>query len=333
MAEAAYRVLQLGQESAFGTSVAATTIFPCDPGSGEFELDRAAESPDEDYGMAVRHQAGRGSFGVRAATGSLSFVMRFEDLMHPLQMTLGTPVITAGTPTTYTFTADTTSSTVKPYTIEVADDTQDWKVTSALCTQLDMSFDALTAPGNAMWTATATLQGIDKAKATATSSLSAPSTLESMEGHLTTLAVGPVGTAFASLTELSGSLKSLSISINDPKPLRVYGGTADKASAAGRQKREITIEAQLKESATTVAEFDIFNVSGGQPTDRRWRVTIDGSGDNSMTIDFRVRYTAFNVDPDVDGERLFHVTAYAVYDSTLASDIEITLKNDVTSIP
>ena len=154
-----------------------------------------------------------------------------------------------------------------------------------------------------------------------------------MEGHLTTLAVGPVGTAFASLAELSGSLKSLSISISDPKPLRVYGGTVDKATAAGRQKREITVEAQLKESATTVAEFDIFNVTGGLPTDRRWRVTIDGSGDNNMTIDFRVRYTAFNVDPDVDGERLFHVTGYAVYDATLTSDIQVILKNDVTSIP
>src|SRR5574338_369977 len=100
MAESAYRVLQLGQQSSFATAVAATTIFPCEPGSGEFELDRAAESPDEDYGVAIRHQAGRGSFGVRAATGSLSSVVRFEDFMHLLQMTIGTPVITAGTPTT-----------------------------------------------------------------------------------------------------------------------------------------------------------------------------------------------------------------------------------------
>ena len=253
--------------------------------------------------------------------------------MHPLQMTIGTPVITAGTPTTYTFTGDSTSSTVKSYTIEVADDTQDWKVTSVLGTQLDMSFDALTAPGNAMWNASLTLQGIDKAKATATSSLSAPAALETMEGHLTTLSVGPVGTAFADLTALTASLKSLSISISDPKPLRVYGGTADVATAAGRQKREITFEAQLKESATTVAEFDIFNVAGGLPTDRRWRVAIDGSGNNSMTVDARVRYTAFNVEPEVDGERLFHVTGYAVYDSTLSSDIQVILKNNVTSIP
>lgn len=334
MAESAYRVLQIGQESVFGTAVAATTIYPCDPGSGEFELDRAAESPDEDYGMAVRHQAGRGSFGVRAATGSLTSVVRFEDIGHLLQMTLGSDAVTgSSSPYTHTFTGDTTSSSVVPYTIEIADDTQDWKVTSALCTQLDLSYDALTAPGNAMWQASATLQGIDKAKATATSSLTAPTALETMEGHLTTLSIGSVSTAFGSLTAVTGALKSVSISIADPKPLRVYGGSSDLASAAGRQKREVTIEAQLKENATTTGEFDVFNVSGGLPTDKRWRIAVDGSGDNAMTIDFRVRYTSFNVDPDVDGERLYHVTGYAVYDSTLASDIEIAVTNAVATLP
>lgn len=338
MTEAAYRVLQLGQESSFGTSVAATTIFPCDPGSGEFELDRAAESPDEDYGVAVRHQAGRGSFGVRAATGSLNSTVRFQDIGHLLTMTLGTAVTTGSGTYTHVFTGDTTTSTVKPYTIEVADDTQDWDVTSVLCTQLDLSFDALTAPGNAMWNAAATLQGIDKAKSTATSALSAPGTLETVEGHLTALYEGPVGTAFASLSEMTGSLVSYSISISDPKPLRVYGGTAltsDTATAHGRQKRETTFSAMLKLSATSISNvFDIFNVSGGLPTDRRWRVKAIGSGVNVFMIDGRVRFTSVNIAPDErDGERLVSVDGYYVHDSTLSSDIQVTVINAVSSLP
>ena len=339
MTEAAYRVLQLGRETTFGTSVAATTIFPCDPGSGEFELDRSAESPDEDYGVAVRHQAGRGSFGVRAATGSLNANVRFEDIGHLLTMTLGTAV-TSGTaaPYTHTFTGDTTTSTVKPYTIEVSDDTQDWDVVSVLCTQLDLSYDAITAPGNSMWTAAATLQGIDKAKSTATTSLTAPTTLETVEGHLTALYEGPVGTAFASLTELTGSLVSYSVSISDPKPLRAYGGTAitdDKATGHGRQKRETTFSAMLKLSATTVTNmFDIFNVSGGLPTDRRWRVKAIGSSSKSLIIDGRVRFTSVNIAPDErDGERLVSVDGYYVYDSTIASDIQIAVSNGVATLP
>jgi len=72
MSEAVFRVLQLGHQSAFGSGTAATTIFPVDPGSGEFELDRAIESPDEDYGVIARHQQGRGSNGVRIATGNVT---------------------------------------------------------------------------------------------------------------------------------------------------------------------------------------------------------------------------------------------------------------------
>jgi hypothetical protein len=334
MAEAAYRVLQLGQETTFGTSVAATTIFPCDPGSGEFELDRAAESPDEDYGLAVRHQAGRGSFGVRLATGSLNSVMRFEDFGHLLQMMFGAPTTTGSGPYVHTFTGDPTSSyTHKLYTVEVSDDTQDWDVTSVVATQLDMSFDALTAPGNAMWNASVTLQGLDKAKSTATASLSAPTALETMEGHLTTLSVGSTATAFGSLTAMTDHLKSASISISQAKPPRVAGGTSDKAYAYGRQKREITIDLQLKESVTSIAEFDIFNVTGGLPTDRRIRLAVDGSGNNAFTQDYRIRYTAVPIEPDVDGERLVHVTGYGVYDSTLASDLSLALTNDVEALP
>jgi len=83
MAEAAYRVVQLGRQSSFATAVAATTRFPCDPGSGEFTLNRASEIPDEDLGRAIRNaQPGRGSHGVRIATATLSAVARFEDIGH-----------------------------------------------------------------------------------------------------------------------------------------------------------------------------------------------------------------------------------------------------------
>lgn len=331
MSEAAFRVLQLGQQGSFGgTAWPATVIYPCDPGSGEFELDRAIESPDEDYGVAVRHQASRGSNGVRVATGNLSSTARFEDLEHILEMTLGTAVRTGAGTYTHTWTGDAASTTVLPYTVEVGEETQDWAVPSVVCEQFDLGFDALTVPGNSMWTVNATLKGVDKKKATATGSLSAPSVLETMEGHLSQLYEGPVGTAFASLSELAAHLVQYRVTVADPKPFRVYGDDADDiASAMGRGKRETSFEALLKISASSVANvFDIFNVSGGLPTDRRWRVKVTGVAPKTMTIDGRVRFTSVNVDPDGrDGERLLSVAGYYVYDSTLASDIQAIIVN------
>ena len=334
MAEAVFRVLQIGEETTFGTSVAATTIYPCDPGSGEFELDRSVLSPDEDYGIIPRHQANRGVNGVRIATGSLSSHARYEDLSHILKMTLSDDTVTGAGPYVHTFTGDTSSHTVKPYTFEVADDTQDWDVVSVHCESLELGFDTLSAPGNSPWTLSADLRGIDKVKSTATAALTAPSELETIEGAFTQLYEGTDATAFASLAELANSLVSYRVTIADPKPLRIYGAsTGDIATAFGRQKREISFEAQLKLSADTVTNvYDIFNVTGSFPDDRRWRIETTGSGTKGMTIDGRVRFTSVNVDPDVrDGERVLSVNGYYVYDSTLASDIVIAITNGVAT--
>lgn len=334
MAEAVFRSLQLGEETTFGTSVAATTVYPCDPGSGEFELDRSVLSPDEDYGMIPRHQPTRGVNGVRIATGSLSSHARYEDLPHILQMTASAAVTTGAGPYVHTFTGDTTSNTIKSYTVEINDDTQDFDITSVHCTSLDLGFDTLSAPGNSPWTLSAELRGVDKTKSTATAALSAPSTLETIEGAFTQLYEGTTGTAFGSLSELSGHLVMYRLTIADPKPLRHYGAASgDVASGYGRQKREISFEAQLKLSASSITNvFDIYNTSGASVTDRRWRISTTGSGNKSMDIDGRVRFTSVNVDPDVrDGERVLSVAGYYVYDSTLASDIVIAITNDTAS--
>src|SRR3954463_13705492 len=99
MSEGLFDVIQFGRQAGVGTAVAATTRFPADAGFLGFELDRAAESPDEDTGSSSREQTGRESFGVRLATASMPFVGRFEDIAHMFEMhvagTSGTPTGTA----------------------------------------------------------------------------------------------------------------------------------------------------------------------------------------------------------------------------------------------
>lgn len=326
MSEAALRVLQIGQESTFGTSVPATTIYPCEPGSGEFELDRSPESPDEDYGMIVRHQPTRGQWGVRQATGSINSMARFEDVGQILKSAIGPAVITGAGPYTYTYTPAVTSDTAVSQTIEVNDDTQDWDVVSALCTNFSIGFDAITVPGNFPWSLTSDWVAVDKEKSTATAALSAPAIIETIEGQWTQIFAGSTATAFGSLTELSAHLVQFRLTADTPHPLRIYGSsTGDKATGRGLMKRELTFESMVKISATSTAEFfDIFNVTGGLPTDRRMRIKATGSGTKTFTIDGRVRAQTVNVDPDGrDGERLYAITGVFMYDSTLASDIQM----------
>lgn len=335
MAEiAAFRTVQIGKESSYGTEVDATIIFPADVATGEFQLNRAHEIPDEDFGSIDSYMAGRGSYGVRQATGSVSMQASFELVPYLLQMAIGTPV-TSGTadPYTHTFTAESTSALAKSYTWEVDAGTQDWIATGVVVTRFDIGFDAVTAGQNAMWTLNADLLANDLATGTATTSLSAPSPIQTMEGHLTQLYEGPAGTAFASLSELTGSLVQYRLTVDCPKPLLPYGGTADKATALGRGKRTVTASGLVVVSASTISDlFDIYNVTGALPTDRRMRIKCSGSSSTSFTIDHRVEYDDIHVEPNGrDGERLLAFSAKVPYDSTLASALQIAVNNATSS--
>ena len=343
MSEGVFNIVALGRQADIATAVAATTVFPVDAGFLGFELDRATESPDEDIASTSRAYPGRESHGVRWATASLPFVGRFQDIVHALEMhidTIGTPTGTAS-PYSWAYTFDETGSllntALKPYTIEYGVDgsTQDeWRAVGVIADTLELGFDALTAPGNSMWKGTLGLVAVNLEANALTGTAVAPSTLETMEGHLTTLAEGPTGTAFASLSALTGSLKQFSFSSSLNATGRAYGGSSDTATSIGRSgKGEVTFDALIGISATSKTNiWDIYNVSGSVATERRWRLTISGTSPNSMTIDFRCRFRAVPIG-DQDGERLYAVNGVWVYDSTLGGRGKFTLANAVATIP
>ncbi len=327
------------------TAVATTTVFPVDQGFLGFELDRASESPDEDFGSTSREMSGRESTGVRWATASMPFVARFQDIVHPLEMHVA--AITGGTPTgtaspyTYGYTYDETynllSTALKPYTIEygVSGSTQDeWRATGVIADSLELGFDALSAPGNSMWKGTLGLVALNRDVHTITAGQNPPTVLETMEGHLTTIAEGPTGTAFASLAALTGSLKQYSLRSNLSATGRVYGGATDLATAIGRSgKGTVEFDALIGISSTSKTDIDdIYEVSGALPTERRWRITCTGSGVNSFIYDARVRFRSVNVG-ESNGERLYAVHGVCVKDSTLSGRGKFTLANAVATIP
>lgn len=340
MSEGVFQVVQLGRQSAVGTGVSATTVFPVDAGFMGLELDRATEIPNEDFGSTSRDYAGRASHGVRWATGDIEVVGRFEDIMHLFEMHVA--AVSGGTATggTYTYTFDETSallsSGLKPYTLEygVNGTTQDeWRGIGVIADELELGFDALTAPGNSMWKAKASLVALNRTQTALTDSLTAPGTLTTMEGHLTTIADGSTSTAFGSLSALTASLKQYSFKSKIGAVGRVYGGSSDTATAIGRSdKGEIDFDALILISSTTDTNIRaIYDVSGSVPTERRWRV-VTTVGTQSMTIDGRVLFTKVARD-ESDGEVLYAVSGKYLYDSTLAGRMKITLVSNVTTIP
>ena len=344
MSEGVFNLVQFGRQAAVATGTAASTIFPVDAGFLGFELDRASESPEEDFGISSREYPGRESTGVRWATASLPFVARYQDLFHALEMHVvnqGTASGTAGGTCTWPYTFNETtellSGALKPYTVEYGVDgsTQDeWEAVGVLANELELGFDALSAPGNSMWKGTLGLVGLTRTPAAMTGGLSAPATLETIEGHLTQFYEGSTSTAFASLGTASGTLKQFSFRSNVNAVGRAYGGTADVATSIGRSgKGEVEFDALIGINSTTDTDIlDIFEVAGSVVTERRWRIDASGSGVNKLTIDFRCRFRAVNIG-EHEGERLYAVNGVWVYDSTLAGRGKIQVTNSLVTIP
>lgn len=331
MGEAAFNLLQFGIQSAVGTAVPATALFPCDPGV-IIDLDRAIQSPEEDFGVLSRHQPGRASSGIRGAEFPLTCLVRFEDIIRVFEMRLAGGIVPTGGPLyLWAYTLDETASTTKFLTWENADDAQGWRLFGGTVTDLELGFDALSAPGESPWKLSATVIGLNREAVTVTAGLSAPASMETVEGHLTTLLEGTTATAFASLAELSAHLIMYKLKISGDRPRRAYGSASDVASAYGIVKPEVTVEAMIKQSASAKSNIhDIYNASGSVPGERRWRVKAAGSAGKYLQIDHRVRFTSVPIG-ERDGERVLHVQGHAVKDSTLASSLLITVANAVAS--
>ena len=164
--------------------------------------------------------------------------------------------------------------------------------------------------------------------------VAARSGMEVMQGHLTQLYEGTTGTAFASLTELAGSLKSYTQTTNRNLARRAYGGTSDVAVRYGFKDMSTgTFEAKVGVSATSKSDFhDIWDVASPAPLgERRWRIKVTGTGSKLMYIDSRVGIFAVPTD-EVDGERIFKVSGEFVDDSTLGAPLQWQITNGIASL-
>ena len=155
-----------------------------------------------------------------------------------------------------------------------------------------------------------------------------------VQGHLTRLYEGTTGTAFASLAELAGSLKSFTMTSNRNLARRAYGSSSDVATAFGfKDMSNTTFEAKVAVSASSKSDFhDIWNAASPAALgERRWRVKAIGTGSKAFTIDLRAGILAVPYD-DVDGERVFKVTGECVDDATLGAPWQATVTNGIAAL-
>lgn len=339
MSEAVFDLCQIGAQggtmAAPGTAAAATFLFPLN-GKAVADLDRASQFPNQDRGRNSRNAAGQGFHGMRGSSVSLPFDCSFEDLQDILEMHWSVVAASGPVSTYYTraFLLEVGTPTITPKTIQLAtkDATEaQQRLVSALADQLTISFPEITAPGASPWSATAEMIALDREISAYTGSLDSKTGREQIHGHLTKLYEGDTTTAFASLSELSGSLKSMSLATNRNLRRRAYGGASDIATKFGfGDKTNGTFELKIGISSTAKTDFhDIWDVASPAPLgERRWRLQATGTGSKMATIDARVGIMAVPYD-EADGERLFKVTGELVDDPTLDALAMFTLVNKI----
>jgi len=305
VSDAIFNIVQIGQQADTTTAVPATVLFPVDAGA-VIDADRSARNPDEDYGQNASAQPGRGAYGLRGASLSLTGDVRAEDFMEILEMHaagISGGNATSGSAGAYVwdYLWDITSDSKKRYTIEAgAVDTvnDQWRAVGCLCNTLEIGFDALTAPGNAPWKFTAGIEALYREQSALTGGLSAPAPLETFEGHMTSMYEGATGTAFASLAALTGSLKSFKLNSDLGLTRRAYGGTADYAVGWGQaQRKALTFTAEVAINNTSKGNIhDVYETAGSSMTERRWRILTRGSRLTTQNEKQTVTYTVAATD-------------------------------------
>jgi hypothetical protein len=341
VSEEVFGIAQIGRQAgdfyAPGAAVAGAILYPV----GEpitVDLDRASTYPSEDYGVNFDAHPTRGSHGNRGGSFDMTSEARFEDLGEILESHYTGEVTPTGGPTfTWVWDFAVGAPTIVPMTVRSGSETtQDqWAAVGSLVDELNLSFDDLDAPGHHPWMVDASMLCLDRESSALTADVDAPTSLESMLGHLSTISLGSTATAFASLTEITASLVSFGINTQRNLVLRPYGDDdSDLATGYGfsaKSSGEVTFKVKI--SATTKSVLhDAWNSSGAELDELRGRVTVNGSGSKLVHVDFRAGLTAVPVGTR-DGERVYEVTGKLVRDGdAIPGPARISILNGVSAL-
>jgi len=326
------RKIQLGLESAPGTAVAATTIWR---GIGTLEDKRKVIFPDEDIGVVggvdrVYTPSVQGGLEMEAVPAT------FEQLPYILAAGVKDVVTGAadgsGTDKIYTYTFPTTTlNSIKTYTIEGGDNQAAEKMEYSFVESFNLSGKAGEAVMmSASWT------GRQVSSTTFTAALAVPTVEDILfsKGKLYIDAIGEtIGTTLQSSTFLGMNFTVKTGWI----PVFTGDGnlyfTFHKMTAP-----EITCEITFEHDAVGVAR----KTDWGTNTARLIRMQFEGSSvatggtqfqKKTLRIDMASKIEKVGKLDEQDGNDILKVTFRPRYNSTAAKYCEITVVNELTTLP
>ena len=326
MGEVALRFLQGGLEGSKGTAQTATRVLMARITNAGFNKPR--EFVEEDRGTLVAAQRFIG--GVK----DYGFTIEGDATYEQLGWFLATTVIGSVSPTTinttgyrFTYTPQTTAGgdTLQAATVEFGDDTQEYECEYCEGTRLTLGFDTLTVGQATPVRFSADYFTQSLSSNTKTAGLTPP-TVETILATGANFYLGATSTAFASLAELTGSLRSLNLTYDNQLARKVYVGDGDTFSNLGRGRRIITFDAEVEGNSDGVTRFVEWDLG----TQKRARIRFQGteitgsspSTTKKLQIDMRFVLTSFDPLGAVDTNTTYRLSGRCLPDSAL-SDAEI----------
>lgn len=337
--ELVFSKVQEGVEVTPGTGVTCTAALNMEVGSSP-DLDRAPEAPQEDYGVISSRQPGRAYYGVRLMKHSMKGVVRFEDVMRFLEAGLAggvSPTVPVATAYLWAYAADDTTDTLKSRTLKFGDNINQYSSTYCLVEKIHLYYDALASGSNAPWRIDVDYIGQDLQNSTF-DSVSNVASAETPMGHLTKIYFGSTATAFGSLSEITGSLVKFDMTIETGVTTRKWGGTTDTFDSHGRLNRKVTFTGTVfaTTAGKTIFRDPWVTANSSAIMEKRMRIKsvgglITGSTYKELTIDNRAHINAVKI-AENNGAAVYEIEGAAVDDSTLSSDIKISVQNGVASL-
>lgn len=267
--------IQLGKESTWGTSVAATaklmgvedwTITPIVQ-TGQYEDLRAAIAPS--YLSAVEYAA---------AKASISGIVTYEDGAYLLDSLFSVATPSGANPYTRAYTGPTTAvTTPRSNTIIAGDATNQYKVAGAVLEKLTLSFT-----NNGPWKFSSDWIG----KVVTTGALAALSdrAVTPVMGHHTTLFIdnfaATIGTTSVASTAFAGEM-----TFTPNRKLYQYLGSVTPG-AYSDNTWETELKLSLEYNATSKAYVDAIVAATPARLQKLVRVSADSTASNQFRVDF-----------------------------------------------
>jgi hypothetical protein len=327
------RKIQLGRESTAGTAVAATTIWR---GKGTIKDDRKQERVSQDVGII----GGTDEVNQTMLGGGLSVTQTpatFEQFLHVLEASVKTASPAqdgAGTDYIYTYAFPTTSAnTIKTYTIEGGDDTQEEEM--AYCFVKDWT---LQGSGRTAWQLSANWQGREVTLSTFTGALSLPA-VNYMNFGLSKVYIDVIGGTFGS-TIKSSTLRGANIKcVSGVEAKDTADGRLDFSFAQTGQDYLLSGQLEFEHDAIALAN----KVDWRAMTSRKLQIKVEGTTAFATTgttysvptciLNLPLKWSNFEKIGEANGNDIVTGSFFSAYNVTAAVGPVVIVAVELATVP